>query len=401
MTMTAPALERADDPVLTDAQLAEFEARAAGYDERNEFFHEDFEVLRRSGFLTQNVPVELGGRGHSLAATMREQRRLAYHAPADALAVNMHLYWIGVAADLRRMGDPSLEWLLREAAEGKVFAAGHTEKGGGYDKPVVYSNTKAKRVDGGYRFTGHKQFGTLSPVWDWIGVHGLDDSDKQNPRIVHAFVRRDAAGVRVAENWNVMGMRATQSHDTVLDGVFVPDERVARIVPEGYAGADAFLLTMFAWPLLGFGNVYCGLARHAMDRAIAGVHKKQVRTMRRSMAWHAAVQHQVADMAIELQAIEAVLDQAAEDWSTGVDHGPMWPARIVGAKCRAVEGAWKIVDAAFELAGGGAVFRGAGWERMLRDARLGRIHPANGFLAREIVAKSWLGLDLDEEPRWG
>src|SRR5258708_5657534 len=26
----------------------------------------------------------------------------------------MHIYWTGVAADLRRMGDPSLEWLLRE-----------------------------------------------------------------------------------------------------------------------------------------------------------------------------------------------------------------------------------------------------------------------------------------------
>ena len=65
----------------------------------------------------------------SLAQVCREQCRLAYHAPATALAVNMHLYWTGLVADLWRAGDTSLEWLLREAAAGAVFAAGHAESG--------------------------------------------------------------------------------------------------------------------------------------------------------------------------------------------------------------------------------------------------------------------------------
>ena len=89
---------------------------------------------------------------HDLAEVCREQRRLAYRAPATALAVNMHLYWIGVAADLWRSGDTSLEWLLREAAAGEIFAAGHAESGN--DIPVLLSTSKAERVDGGYSFTG-------------------------------------------------------------------------------------------------------------------------------------------------------------------------------------------------------------------------------------------------------
>ncbi len=196
-------------------------------------------------------------------------------------------------------------------------------------------------------------------------------------------------------------MRATQSHDTVLEDAFVSDRYIARTVPTGFGGADAFVLSAFAWALLGFGNIYCGMARYALERTVAHASERQVVTMTRPMAWHPSVQSSVAEMAIKLQAVEAMLDRTASDWSTGVDHGSMWPARLVATKAFAVESAWEIVDTGFEVAGGGAIFVNRGWERMLRDARLGRIHPANGFLAREIVAKSVLGLDLDEIPRWG
>jgi hypothetical protein len=53
----------------------------------------------------------------------REQQRLAYRSPATALAANMHLYWTAAAADVHRSGDTSVDWLLREAAAGAVFAA--------------------------------------------------------------------------------------------------------------------------------------------------------------------------------------------------------------------------------------------------------------------------------------
>ena len=54
-----------------------------------------------------------------------------------------------------------------------------------------------------------------------------------------------------------------------------------------------------------------------------------------------------------------------------------------------------------DLAGGFGIFKKAGLERLFRDARLGRIHPGNPFLTREIVAKTALGIGLDEMPRWG
>jgi alkylation response protein AidB-like acyl-CoA dehydrogenase len=172
--------------VLSEEILNRCLARAPIYDREDRFFREDFEELRNAGYLKMAVPQELGGLGMSLAEVSREQRRLAYYAAPTALAVNMHFYWTGVAADLYRAGDKSLEWLLRGAADGEVYAAGHAESGN--DLPVLLSTTSAERVEGGYRLTGHKAFGSLTPVWTYLGIHGMHASDPAAPKIVHAFM---------------------------------------------------------------------------------------------------------------------------------------------------------------------------------------------------------------------
>src|SRR6266850_2658707 len=271
--------------ILSDDLLGRCGSRAAAYDRDNRFFTEDFEELRAAGYLKIAVPKELGGLGMSLAGVCREQRRLAYRAPATALATNMHLYWTGVAADMRKAGDKSLEWILREAAAGEVFAAGHGEAGN--DLPVFLSTAKAERVDGGYRFWGHKTFGSLTPVWTRLGIHAMDASDPAAPQIVHAFMPRDAKGYSIKETWDTLGMRATRSDDTILDGAFVPDRYVVRVVPAGAAGIDHFVLGLFAWALLGFGNIYYGLARRALDLTIENAKSKRSIALSRPMAYHA------------------------------------------------------------------------------------------------------------------
>jgi len=99
--------------VLSEDILARCFERAPIYDRENRFCDEDFEELRQAGYLLIAVPEELGGLGMSLAQVCREQGRLAYYAHATALAVNMHLYWTGVAADLWRAGDKSLEPMFK------------------------------------------------------------------------------------------------------------------------------------------------------------------------------------------------------------------------------------------------------------------------------------------------
>jgi alkylation response protein AidB-like acyl-CoA dehydrogenase len=394
MTATTPVLS-----VLSDDLIARCGERAATYDRENRFFSEDFEELRQAGYLNMAVPREFGGIGMSLAEVCREQRRLSYRAPATALATNMHIYWTGVAADLYRHGDESMRWLLEESVQGEVFAAGHGEPGN--DLPLLYSAARAERVDGGYRFFGRKLFGSLSPVWTRLGLHAMDTSDPENPMVIHAFMPRDTEGYRIEETWDTLGMRATRSDDTVLEGAFVPDRYIARVNPADFAGADLFVLGIFAWANCLFGSIYLGLAQRAIDLTVEAVPKKtSVAQMTRSMAYHPEVQHAVAEMVLLLDGASPHVERIAADWSEGVDHGGWWPARLISAKYHCVEAAKKVVDLALDVSGGSGMFKRNELERLYRDVRAGGFHPANSFLVHELVGKTALGV-LGQYPRWG
>jgi alkylation response protein AidB-like acyl-CoA dehydrogenase len=384
--------------LLTDDMLARFDERAAGYDRENSFFSEDWEELHASGYLLAAVPVQFGGGGLGLAEMSALQSRLAYHAPATALAVNMHIYWMGVAADLLRGGDASCEWILEKAAEGEVFAALHGEPGN--DLPLLLSTTTARRDEGGWRVSGHKIFGSLSPVWTYGGFHAMDASDPDAPRIVHGFVRRDTPGVQVVETWDTLGMRATQSHDTLLDDAFAPDKLCPLVCPAGFAGAGPFQLSIFAWGLLGFSAVYRGAARRAFDLAVTQLPDRTSIALTRSMAHHPEAQHQVAEMRMALDTMDALLERTTADWDAGAAH-PDWPVRLVGTRYVVITKANEVVDRALEVSGGGASFKQNRLEQLFRDVRMGRFHPGNSALAHELIGKLCLGINPDDPQRWG
>jgi alkylation response protein AidB-like acyl-CoA dehydrogenase len=121
--------------------------------------------------------------GLTFSEICQEQRRLARRSAPTALAVNMHLLATGIAGEFWLRGDKSQEWILEEAARGAIFAYGYAESGN--DLEVIHSASRAERVEGGYRFYGHRHFGTLSPVWDWLNTYGLDTSDPNDPKIVY------------------------------------------------------------------------------------------------------------------------------------------------------------------------------------------------------------------------
>jgi alkylation response protein AidB-like acyl-CoA dehydrogenase len=385
--------------LLTEDMLRRFDERAPAYDRDNTFFTEDFNELRDIGYLSACLPPDYGGPGLNLAEANRVQRRIAYVAPATAIAVNMHHYFVGLCADLHRAGDPSGDWVLEKAAEGHVFAAGHGEAGN--DIPVLLSSAKANRVQGGWEITGHKIFGSLSPVWTYLGVHAMDTSDPAAPKIVHAFVHRDSPGYRIDETWDTLGMRATASNDTILDHAFVPDEATILVCPAGFAGAGLYHVSLFAWALLGFAAVYSAIARRAYDDTVIRMHRRDSVALTRSMAYHPEVQHHVAEMRIHLEAMTAHLDRVCDDWAAGIDHGMDWPAKIVACKYDVVNRAWSVVDTALDLTGGAGIFKRSRFEQLFRDARLGRIHPGNTLLTHELVGKLSLGINPDEQPRWG
>ena len=119
------------------------------------------------------------------------------------------------------------------------------------------------------------------------------------------------------------------------------------------------------------------------------------------MRHHPGIQMDVAEMTLELESIEPQLDRVAREWSEGVDHGAAWAVKIFSAKYQATEASWRVVDRALDVAGGFGIFPRSGLERLFRDARLGRIHPANRYVTHEVIGKAMLGVDLTSPQRWG
>jgi alkylation response protein AidB-like acyl-CoA dehydrogenase len=383
---------------LTTELLEGFRSRAADLDRANAYFAEDLDELRSIGYLAAAVPTELGGWGLDVAEFAASQRRLARYAPATALAMSMHTYWVGIAAELERWGDTSQRWVLEAAARGEVFAAGHAESGN--DIPVLLSTCAAQRVDGGYVLTGRKQFGSNGPAWTWLGAHAIDADAPGGPQTLHAFVERTSPGVTVVETWDTLGMRPTQSHDTILDGVFVPDERVGCVAPAG-DGTHPYLIAMVIWSLPLIAAPYLGIADRAMEIAVDGARRKtSIAIDRGAYAYNPMVQHQVAEMYLELDAAGATVDRFVDDCVTHLeDLGESLVPRAYAMKWRAVEAAKRVVDVALDVAGGAGMFKGNELERLYRDVRCGGFHPGNDALTHELVGKATLGI-LGELPRW-
>ena len=129
------------------------------------------------------------------------------------------------------------------------------------------------------------------------------------------------------------------------------------------------------------------------------MHDRTSVALTRSMAYHPEVQHCVAEMGLELEAMGPHLERTAEDWSGGVDHGAQWPMKLVAVKHRCTEGAKKVVDLALTVSGGGGMFKRNELERLYRDVRCGGFHPGNDAIAHEMVGKVVLGI-IAEQPRW-
>lgn len=380
--------------------LERFRERAPRYDAENAFFAEDLAELQATGYLAAPVPAERGGSDLGLETLIAAQRRLAAHAPATALGVNMHLVWVQVARFLHDRGDARLDWVLDEAAAGEVFAFGISEAGN--EAVLLDAFSTAERDERGYLVTGTKIFTTLSPVWTRLGIHarcvdGVEGADprpgpvdRDSPQLVFGFVRRD--GGELAEGsishpgaWNPLGMRATQSWTTRLDGVRIAEADVAaRIAP--FDGSDPLILAIFSSFSLLTAAVYAGIADRALELAT-----EAARRVVPLLGGGEAPRLEDPDVAARLT--EAVLDHRASldalavlardvDERRGRDD---WFLALAAARNRVTDEAWRAVEVALRLTGATAFDAESELSRLYRDVLAGLFHPSSSAsLARTV-----------------
>jgi SfnB family sulfur acquisition oxidoreductase len=168
-------------------------------------------ALDASGLLGITVPQEHGGADLPAAALAEVIRVIAAVDPAIAQVPQAHFLFVDVLAafgtqhqQLRLFGD---------VLAGARLSNGLAERGGQHAQDL--KTRLLGTGSGSARLTGRKYYCTGALTARWLGVSALDERD----RLVLAFVERDSPGVRLDEDWNVMGQRATVSGGAQFDDV--------------------------------------------------------------------------------------------------------------------------------------------------------------------------------------
>lgn len=381
--------------ILTDDLLGVIRERAATHDSENTFPRDDLAELRAAGYLAAGVPEEFGGGGLTLRELSREQQRLAGASAATALAVNMHHVWVAVARQLHARDDVSpdlkalAESIFREVVAGEIYAFGISEPG---NDLVLFGSLSEAVPDGsgGYGFTGTKIFTSGSPAWTRLGTFGTDHSVPEQPMSVFGFITRDGGGVAVKDDWDTLGMRASQSCTTILDHAPASADRIACRIAPGPT-AHPFVFGIFSSFILLTSSVYVGVARRAVDLAVTAT--KSRTSLKSASAVYAQdpdKRRRVASMAIALDGLTPQLDLATADIDAGVDRGPVWMPQLSAIKYRVTETVLEIVTDAMKAAGGGSYFSRNELSRLYRDALAGVFHPTS----EDAVHSAWANVLL-------
>ena len=365
---------------------AVFAPLAAQHDRENTFVHEHFDLMRDSGYLRLAVPRELGGLGATMRQVCYAQAELARHCASTALAVNMHLYLTLSNVFRWRRGAPGAEAVLRRVAdEGLVLMTS-----GGSDG--IYTSATAVKEDGGYRISGRKIFCSQAPVAGVITTMARYEDPVEGTVVLLAGIPMSSPGVSVPENWNALGMRATGSHDVILEDVRITEAQVAARRPWGKVDPALRVAGIhFAPPV---ASVYAGIAAAARDEAVRVVNQR-VLGDGRPMAEDATVQRQVGLMDVKLKvlwwALLGALEELGDEYMP--DDRAMSPLMI--AKRQIVTEAQEIVDLAMQVVGGGSYLAPSILERAYRDVRAGAFHPLNPERTLSYVGRQTLGVPAD------
>ncbi|MGR5237683.1 acyl-CoA dehydrogenase family protein [Vibrio alfacsensis] len=87
---------------------------------------------------------------------------------------------------------------------------------------------KAEKVEGGYQFSGRWGYSSGCEHCEWIFLGALLPKNDDSGDLEHTTFLLPKSDFRIEKNWDVHGLRATGSHDIVVEGVFVPEYRTQR-----------------------------------------------------------------------------------------------------------------------------------------------------------------------------
>jgi alkylation response protein AidB-like acyl-CoA dehydrogenase len=346
-----------------------FAARAADYDQRAVFPHENFVSLHQAGLLGLTVSPELGGRGAGLGETLRVLRAVAAGDPSTALILFMtYGYYAGTFAKTDRWPRDLYERMAREAASEIALIGGlRVEAELGTPVRGGLPRTTARRTAQGFRISGSKIYSTGSTGLRWFAVWAR--TEDVQPRVGTFLVRADTPGIRIVPSWNHLGMRATVSHEVVFEDALIPEAHAVDVrEPAGWKTSDG---TPGLWNALAIATIYDAVAGAARAWLVRYLQERTPSNLGAALATLPRVQEKVGEIEALLLANRTLLAAATEQAERGQ---PPSAAEVNLVKYLVTGQAIRAVELGLELTGNPGLSRHNPLERHYRDVLCSRIH---------------------------
>jgi len=346
----------------------------AELDEKEEFPWEIMKVLAHTDMFRIFIPEEyegLGGGCLDLCLVVEELSRVC-----SAVAISYAAVALGSFALLQYGTEEQKRKYLPDIASGKRLAAfALTEETAGSDASAI--RTTAKKVAGGYLLNGTKRFITNGGEAELYTVIALTAKER-GARGASAFlVEKDTPGFSFGRKEKKLGIRASSTRELVFEDCLVPEENM--IGKEG----TGFIITMklFDHTRPGIGAQAVGLAQGALEAAVD--YARQRVQFGHPIISLQAVQHMLADMAIQVEAARALTYAVARTIDSGAKH---FTEESAMAKVFASDIAMKVTTDAMQVFGGVGYMRDYPIEKMFRDAKIIQIYEGTNQVLRNTIA---------------
>ena len=349
------------------------------HDETGEFPHDIVKVFAEAGLFGIFIPEAYGGMGGSTKDFVIAVEELCKYDAGIALA--LFGTGLGTLPIILCANEEQKKKYLPRIAEGTLAAFGLTEANAGSDAAAI--QTTARKDGDYYVLNGTKQWITNGGESEIYTIVALTDPHK-GARGASIFIVEDGdPGFSYGKKEDKMGIRSSSTRELILKDCRIPKDRLV-----GRRGTG-FITVMKTLDMSrpGIASLGIGLAQAAVDEAVT--YAKQRVQFGRPIISFQAVQHILADMAIQLEAGRALVYAAARH----IDHHPKDMSKASSmCKVFATDMAMKVTTDAVQVLGGYGYMKEYPVEKMMRDAKILQIYEGTNQIQRNVV-----GQELNKE----
>jgi len=347
---------------------------ALKYDEEGTFPHDIVKILADADLCGVYIPQEYGGFGGGVFEMVLVMEELSRACAGIALAfagTGLGTFPIMLFGN----EEQKQKYLPGIAAGRKLAAFGLTEANAGSDAAGI--QTTAVKDGNEYVLNGTKQWITNAGEADIYTVIACTNKEKGARGFSAFIVEKGTPGFSFGKKENKMGIRASVTRELIFDNCSIPEENLL-----GREGMG-FLIAMKTLDRTrpGVAAQALGIAQGAFDEALK--YSQERIQFGQPISSFQAIQHMLADMAIQIEAARCLVYQTCRHIDSGAKDISKESAM---AKVFASDVAMKVTTDAVQILGGYGYMKEYPVEKRMRDAKITQIYEGTNQIQRNIIA---------------